>query len=42
MIQYVNESRPRKHLETIQDFGPHNTESDALDLVGTIFTTNWI
>lgn len=34
MIQQVNKAKLRKHIQTIQDFGPHKTGSDALELVG--------
>jgi len=34
LMQQVNESKLRKHIQTIQDFGPHNTGSEALTLVG--------
>jgi len=34
MIQQINKSRLRKHVQTIQDFGPHETGSEALELVG--------
>ncbi|UCD13030.1 MAG: Zn-dependent exopeptidase M28 [Thermoplasmatales archaeon] len=34
MIQKVNKSRLIKHVQTIQDFGPHPTGSEELDLVG--------
>ncbi|MFW6121119.1 MAG: M28 family metallopeptidase [Petrotogales bacterium] len=34
MIQKVNKSRLRKHVQTIQDFGPHPTGSEELELVG--------
>ena len=35
MIQQVNESKLKKHIQTIQNFGPHKTGSEALNLVGT-------
>ena len=34
MILQVNETTLQKHIQTIQNFGPHPTGSDALDLVG--------
>ena len=34
MIQQVNKSKLREHIQTIEDFGPHNTGSEALVLVG--------
>jgi hypothetical protein len=34
LIQQVNESKLRKHVQTIEDFGPHKTGSEALDHVG--------
>ena len=34
MIQQVNKSELRRHIQTIQDFGPHPTGSEALELVG--------
>jgi hypothetical protein len=34
MIQKVDKSKLRKHVQTIEDFGPHPTGSEALDLVG--------
>ncbi|KYK23223.1 hypothetical protein AYK25_10240 [Thermoplasmatales archaeon SM1-50] len=34
MIQEVNTSTLRKHVQTIQDFGPHKTGSESLKLVG--------
>ena len=34
MMQQVNKSKLRKHIQTIQDFGPHQTGSEALELVG--------
>ena len=34
MIQKVNKSELRRHVQTIQDFGPHPTGSEALELVG--------
>jgi hypothetical protein len=34
MIQQVNKSKLRKHIQTIEDFGPHKTGSEALVLVG--------
>ena len=34
MIQKVNKSKLREHVQTIQDFGPHPTGSEALELVG--------
>jgi hypothetical protein len=34
MIQQVNKAKLKKHIQTIQDFGPHKTGSDALELVG--------
>jgi len=34
MIQKVNKSELRRHIQTIQDFGPHPTGSEALELVG--------
>jgi hypothetical protein len=34
MIQKVNKSELRKHVQTIEDFGPHPTGSEALNLVG--------
>ena len=33
MMQKVNESKLRKHVQTIQDFGPHPTGSAELELV---------
>jgi hypothetical protein len=34
MIKQVNITKLRKHVQTIQDFGPHKTGSKALELVG--------
>jgi acetylornithine deacetylase/succinyl-diaminopimelate desuccinylase-like protein len=34
MIQKVDESKLRTYVQTIQDFGPHPTGSEALDRVG--------
>lgn len=34
MISKVNESKLREYVQTIQNFGPHPTESEALDAVG--------
>jgi hypothetical protein len=34
MIRQVNISQLRKHVQTIQDFGPHKTGSEALERVG--------
>ena len=34
MIQQVNKPKLTKHIQTIQDFGPHKTGSEALELVG--------
>jgi hypothetical protein len=34
MIQQVNISKLRKHVQTIEEFGPHPTGSEALDNVG--------
>jgi len=34
MIQQVNSSVLRKHVQTIQDYGPHKTGSEALERVG--------
>lgn len=34
MIQKVNQSKLKNHVQVIQDFGPHPTGSDALELVG--------
>ena len=34
MILQVNETTLQKHIQIIQNFGPHPTGSDALDLVG--------
>ena len=34
MIQQVNKSELTNHIQTIQDFGPHPTGSETLELVG--------
>ena len=34
MIQQVNKSELSSHIQTIQDFGPHPTGSETLELVG--------
>lgn len=34
MIRQVNSTTLRKHVQTIQDFGPHKTGSQTLELVG--------
>ncbi|UCF49247.1 MAG: Zn-dependent exopeptidase M28 [Thermoplasmatales archaeon] len=34
MIQKVNKSKLSKHIQTIQDFGPHPTGSEELELLG--------
>jgi len=33
MIQQINESTLKKHVQTIQDFGPHPTGSEACNEV---------
>jgi hypothetical protein len=39
MIQQVDKSELREYVQTIQDFGPHPTGSEALELVGDYIYT---